>query len=98
MIRTTFAVSCTIFAGFAGIVLKECAFLVPFRRLIWESYQRQIVCFSVVLFLNLCAIVYTLLRNVALKDTGDKLAHLEKQLRGRATISGELTERILDRK
>jgi hypothetical protein len=98
MIRNTLAISFTIYALFVVVILKECTFLAPLRRAIWETYERQIVCFSVVLLLNLCATVFGLLRKVMLKDTGDKLAHLEKQLRGRATISGELTERILDRK
>jgi hypothetical protein len=96
MIRNTLAIACTLYVVLAGFVLKECAFLSPLRKLIWESYWRPIVCFSVLLLLNLCAIIYLLLRRLTLKDTGDKLAHLEKQLRGKTTISKELTERILD--
>jgi hypothetical protein len=96
MIRNTLAISCTLYVVLVGFLLKECAFLSPLRKPIWETYQRPIVWFSVVLLLNLCATVYLLLRKVALKDTGDKLAHLEKQLRGQATISRELTQRILD--
>lgn len=96
MIRTTLAISCTLYVVFAGILLKECAFLSPLRKLIWEGYREPIIWFSALFFLNLCATIYLLLRKVALKDTGDKLAHLEKQLRGQATISRELTERILD--
>ena len=96
MIRTTLAISFTLYAVLVGTLLKECAFLSPLRKLIWETYQGPIVWFSALLLLNLCATIYLLLRKVALKDTGDKLAHLEKQLRGQATISRELTERILD--
>jgi hypothetical protein len=96
MIRTTLAISCTLYVVLAGTLLKECAFLSPLRKPIWETHQRPIIWFSVLLFLNLCATVYLLLRKLALKDTGDKLAHLEKQLRGQSTVSRELTERILD--
>jgi hypothetical protein len=46
---------------------------------------------------NVFAGCYVFFRRLSLKDTGDKLAHLEKQLRGRLTISEELTERILER-
>jgi hypothetical protein len=96
MIRNTLAISCTLYVVLVGVLLKECAFLSPLRKTIWESYQRPVVWFSVLLFINLCATVYLVLRKVALKDTGDKLAHLEKQLRGQSTVSRELTERILD--
>jgi low affinity Fe/Cu permease len=96
VIRTTLAISFTLYAVLVGTLLKECAFLSPLRKLIWETYQGPIVWFSALLLLNLSATIYLLLRKVALKDTGDKLAHLEKQLRGQATISRELTERILD--
>jgi hypothetical protein len=96
MIRTALAISFTLYAVLAGILLKECAFLSPLRKPIWETYQGPIIWFSALLLLNLFAAVYLLLRKVALKDTGDKLAHLEKQLRGQTTISRDLTERILD--
>ena len=95
MIRTTFAISCTLYLVLAGTLLKECAFLSPLRREIWETYQGQIAWFSGLFLVNLGATVYLLLRYFALKDTGAKLAHVEKQLRGKATISKELTERIL---
>jgi hypothetical protein len=95
MIRTTLAITGTLYVVFAGFILKECAFLSPLKSEIWDSCREQIGWFSALLLLNLGATVYVLLRRVALKDTGAKLAHLEKQLRGKATISRELTERIL---
>jgi hypothetical protein len=45
-------------------------------------------------FRNLLAGFFALGRRFFLKDTGKKLAHLEKQLRGRESISDELTRRI----
>jgi len=50
----------------------------------------------VVLFLNLLAGFFLLTRRLLLKDTGQKLAHLEKQLRGRESISEELSRRIAE--
>ena len=98
MIRTTLTITGTLYVVFAGLVLKECAFLSPLRREIWASYQKQFAWFSALFILNLGASVYLLLRRLALKDTGAKLAHLEKQLRGKATVSKDLTERILDQR
>jgi hypothetical protein len=96
MIRTVVMITSVLYTLFAGFVLKECVFLSPLRKLIWHSYSRPILWFSSLLLLNVGATVYVLVRRLALKDTGDKLAHLEKQLRGHGTISKELTERILD--
>jgi hypothetical protein len=45
---------------------------------------------------NLFAACYAMGRALFLKDTGEKLAHLEKQLRSGATISHELTRRLED--
>ena len=95
MIRTTLAITCTIYVILAGLLLKECIFLSPLKKEIWASYQAPFAWFSALLLLNLGATIYMLLRRLALKDTGAKLAHLEKQLRGKETVSRELTERIL---
>jgi hypothetical protein len=98
MIRTTVAITCTFYVVLAVFVLKECVFLSPLKKEIWVSYHEAFAWFSALLLLNLGATIYLLLRRLALKDTGAKLAHLEKQLRGKATVSRELTERILGRR
>ena len=46
------------------------------------------------LFFNLFALVYFATRQLFLKDTGRKLAHVEKQLRTGSSISDELTKRL----
>lgn len=46
------------------------------------------------LFINIYAGVYFGVRKLLLKETGRKLAHVEKQLRTGQTISEELTERL----
>lgn len=46
------------------------------------------------MFLNIFALIYVAVRKLLLKDTGRKLAHLEKQLRTGQSISEELTERL----
>ena len=76
------------------VVLQECTFLVPFRQLIWHKYSITITEFAGVLLLNLFAFFYLLMRKVFLKDTGQKLAHLEKELRSGGAISEELARRL----
>lgn len=81
----------------AGVVLYECEYLAPLSGEIWTAYGEIILMFSGILLLNLTAGIYLLFRRFSLAETGDKLAHLEKQLRGEGTLSEELTKRILER-
>ena len=75
-------------------VMQECQFLIPYRRLIWERYSGAIALYGGLLLINLFAAFYALGRTIFLKDTGRKLAHLEKQLRTGGSISEELAERL----
>ena len=76
--------------------LQECTFLIPFRQLIWTKYTGTIVTFAAILLLNLFALFYLLIRKLSLNDTGQKLAHLEKELRSGGAISEELAQRLED--
>ena len=96
MVQNALGISLIVYLVFAAWVLKECVFLAPLRNLIWNEYGTWLLGFSAALILNLFAAAYTVMRKIALKDTGDKLAHLEKQLRGTTSISRELTEQILE--
>lgn len=98
MIRNALAAALLIYVVLVAVVLNECVFLASIRGEIWSELWKEIVGFSIVVVLNVFAGIYAVLRRLALKDTGDKLSHLEKQLRGRQTISEELTERILHRR
>lgn len=98
MIQTSLSATLLIYAVFVGVLFKECVFLAPLRAQIWAEYRESFVYFSFALAANLFAAVYVAHRALSLKDTGDKLSHLERQLRSRTTISKELTERILERK
>jgi di/tricarboxylate transporter len=98
MIRNALASALIVYLAILGVVLKECVFLAPYRLLLWNEYAVAAAWWSLLLIMNLFAALYSVFRKLALKDTGDKLTHLEKQLRGRTTMSGELTERILERK
>jgi hypothetical protein len=52
--------------------------------------------FLLCLFGNLFAVVYAINRKLFLKDTGRKLAHVEKQIRTGSSISEELSERLTE--
>ncbi len=81
----------------AGLwVMQECQFLIPYRHLIFAKYGTVIGLFAAALFLNIFAAVYLICRKVFLKDTGRKLAHLEKQLRTGTSLSDELSRRLDD--
>ena len=85
-----------VFMALGLVLLEECRFLIPYRRLLTGPYARPIGLFAAALFLNIFSAVYMLCRKVFLKDTGRKLAHLEKQLRTDASVSAELAERLQD--
>ena len=77
-------------------LLQTCAFLIPFRSLIWAHYLQVLALWGGLAFLNLCAACVALSRALLLKDTGQKLAHLEKQLRTGSPLSAELAARLED--
>lgn len=97
MLKRALTLALVAYLLFVGAVLNECQYLAPMSGEIWDLYRESILLFSGALLLNLVAGFYLLFRRISLAETGDKLAHLEKQLRGRGTISEELTKRILER-
>jgi hypothetical protein len=94
MIGNTFLATTVIFLGLAFFLMDECRFLIPYRHLIFVKYGRVLALFGAALFANVFAAIYVTCRKVFLKDTGRKLAHLEKQLRTGASISEELSRRL----
>lgn len=96
MLRVTVALTLALYTAFVLVVVKECAFLRPLIGMVWRDYQSPALLFSVLFLFNSGVAIYQLMRRLMLPDTGDKLAYIENQLRGRASISRELTERILE--
>ena len=94
MIGNAFLAATVIFLASAFFLMQECRFLIPYRQLLWVKYSGTIALFGAALFVNLFAALYMISRKLFLKDTGRKLAHLEKQLRSGASISDELTHRL----
>jgi hypothetical protein len=80
----------------ALVLMGELEFLAPYRALLIHQYGAVIALFSAALFVNVFSASYLVCRKVFLKDTGRKLAHLEKQLRTGSPISAELAQRLED--
>jgi hypothetical protein len=94
MFGNTLLLTTVIFLGLAFFLMGECQFLIPFRHLLWVKYSTTIALYAAALFVNLFAALYAVGRKLFLKDTGRKLAHLEKQLRTGTSISEELSRRL----
>jgi hypothetical protein len=94
MIGNALLATSVVFMALGFWLLQECQFLIPYRRLLWVKYGGVIALFAGVLFVNLITVIYTLCRKLFLKDTGRKLAHVEKQVRSGVSISEELSRRL----
>jgi hypothetical protein len=94
MIPNVFFATTVIFLAIGFFLLQECAFLIPYRTLLIEKYGGVIALYAAALFFNLFALIYLFVRKLLLKETGKKLAHIEKQLRTGESISEELSRRL----
>ena len=94
MLGNTLLLTTVIMLGLAFFLMGECQFLIPYRQLLFEKYGKTFALFAAALFVNIFAALYAIGRKLFLKDTGRKLAHLEKQLRTGASISEELSRRL----
>lgn len=79
----------------AFLALDQLAFLTPYRRAIFDRYLWHLAAVVAVLFINLFALFYLVGRRILLRDTGRKLAHVEKQLHAGDTIVGDLADRLV---
>jgi Na+/phosphate symporter len=78
------------------VLMDQLSFLAPYKRLIFARYLWVIVWALIVAFVNLFAVFYTVTRRLFLKDTGRKLAHVDRQLLTRDTIVRDLSERLAE--
>jgi hypothetical protein len=76
------------------VLMDQLSFLAPYKRLILGRYLWVIVWGLVAVFVNLFALFYTVSRRLFLKDTGRKLAHVDRQLLTRDTIVRDLSDRL----
>jgi len=96
MVANAVFMTTIIFLALGIFLLQECRFLIPYRHVLFMDYGGAMLIYAGGLFVNLFAGIWWLCRTVFLKDTGRKLAHLEKQLRGRESILDELGRRLED--
>jgi hypothetical protein len=94
MIANVLFATTILFLALSFFLLEQCAFLIPYRTLLIDKYGTAIALFAAALFFNIFAGVYVAARKLFLKDTGRKLAHIEKQLRTGSSISEELSQRL----
>ena len=76
------------------LILEQLPFLSAYKRTILQEYLWTIGGMVALLFLNLMAMCYLAGRHMFLKETGRKLAHVEKQLQAGDTIVRDLSERL----
>src|SRR5579859_7558452 len=94
MVTNVFFATTVLFLALGFLLLDQCRFLIPYRSLLIQKYGAHILLFAAVLFINIYAALYFAVRKLLLKETGRKLAHVEKQLRTGQSISEELTEHL----
>ena len=94
MVTNVFFATTILFMAAGFFLLDQCRFLIPYRSLLLQRYGATILLFTAVLFINIYAAFYFGVRKLLLKETGRKLAHVEKQLRTGQSISEELTEQL----
>jgi hypothetical protein len=71
-------------------LMQACPFLSPYRTVLLHAYGATLAVWAGLFFVNVFAACYAFARTVFLKETGLKLAHLDKQLRTGDSISDEL--------
>jgi hypothetical protein len=97
MVGNALVLTSVLFLALGFWAMQEMTFLIPYRRLIFQKYGESLLVFACLLFLNLFAGIYAGWRRFFLKETGRKLAHLEKQLRtADASVSEELSDLLKD--
>jgi cytochrome c biogenesis protein CcdA len=79
MVANALLVSLTLLLAVAFYLMGELKFLVPYRALLFRECGGALAIFFGVLFLNIFAGAFVLIRKSFLKDTGRKLSHIDKQ-------------------
>ena len=81
--NTAFLAAVTLFLLLAWLA-GEVSFLAPYKVALFHMHGPLVLGGTLLVFLNLCAVYYGLARWLFLRDTGRKLAHVDRQL-----IAGE---------
>jgi hypothetical protein len=79
MTNAAFGAALTVFL-IAAWLAGELSFLAPYKAVLFRRHADLVGVAALLLFLNLCAIYYSIARWLFLRDTGRKLLHLDRQL------------------
>jgi hypothetical protein len=79
MIANAVLLALTFMLAIAFYLMGELKFFAPYRALIFHKYGLALSIFFSILFLNLFAGAFVVIRKFFLKDTGRKLSHIDKQ-------------------
>src|SRR5688500_10376569 len=72
----------------------ECAFLKPFKVVLWNEYMGWVGMFAGLLFVNVTALSYIFMRAFGMRTTGQKLRHMDGSLRTGGSVMPDLSERL----
>ena len=93
MFANALLVATAIFLALMFFVMGQLRFLTPWRDTLLREYWPAIAAYSVLLFVNVMGAVIFLQRKFFLKDAGQKLVHIDKQIHsGQHELSREFAE------
>ena len=79
MVANALLIALAIMLAIGFALMGELKFFVPFKVVIWRAYSGYVLSYCGLLFVNVFGAAFALNRKFFLKDTGRKLAHLDKQ-------------------
>ena len=94
MVANALLIAIAVMLAIAFTLMGQLKFFIPFKIAIWKAYSDMILGYVAVLFVNVFAAAFVLNRKFFLKDTGRKLAHLDKQFNvGQSDVPAENLDR-----
>jgi hypothetical protein len=93
MIANAILITIAVMLAIAFTLMGELKFFIPFKLVVWRAYSAYILSYCGLLFVNVFGAAFVLNRKFFLKDTGRKLAHLDKQFNaGQSAVPAEASD------
>ncbi len=93
MVANSILITIAIMLAIGFTLMGELKFFIPFKVIIWRAYSAYILSYCGLLFANVFAAAFVFNRKFFLKDTGRKLAHLDKQFSvGHSDVPAEVCD------
>lgn len=93
MIANALLITIAVMLAIAFTLMGELKVFIPFKVVIWRAYSPYILSYCGLLFANLFAAAFALNRKFFLKDTGRKLAHLDRQFNaGHSEVPADVSD------